>query len=86
MIDGLPYRPVDTHDANIQAGYFGETLMVWREQGEGEWPLPLDAKQTWVLVDVVGRVRALATDSSGSARVPLSASPIYILPAACTVS
>ncbi|ATG89415.1 hypothetical protein [Methylomonas koyamae] len=82
LIDGLPYRPLNTHDANIQAGYFGETLMVWREQGEGEWPLPLDAKQAWVLVDVVGRVRALATDSSGRACVPLSASPVYILPAA----
>lgn len=82
LIDGLPYRSVDTLDANIQAGYFGETLMIWREQGEGAWPLQLDTKQNWVAVDVVGRVRELAVASSGLVSVPISASPIYILPAA----
>lgn len=81
LIDGLSYRPVDTHDANIQAGYFGETLMIWREQGEGVWPLQLDTKQNWLAVDVVGSVRELAVDSAGRANVPISASPIYILPA-----
>ena len=82
LIDGLPYRPVDTRDANVQAGYFGETLMVWREQGEVVWPAPLDPERQWVLVDVVGQLRKLTVDASGIAGVPISASPVYILPEA----
>ncbi|WP_445371222.1 hypothetical protein ACH518_18965 [Methylomonas sp. HW2-6] len=82
LIDGLPYRPVATHDANVQAGYFGETLMLWREQGEGVWPVQLDSERQWVLVDVVGQMRKLATDASGIAGVPISASPVYVLPEA----
>lgn len=82
LIDGLPYRPVDTHDANIQAGYFGETLMIWREQGEGSWPLKLDGKQAWVVVDVVGQVRDVPVDAAGNATLALSASPQYLMPRA----
>ncbi|AMK76064.1 MULTISPECIES: hypothetical protein [Methylomonas] len=82
LIDGLPYRPVDTHDANVQAGYFGETLMIWREQGEGEWPLQLGAQKAWVAVDVVGQVLDLAVDSAGKASVSISSSPVYLLPRA----
>lgn len=80
LIDGLPYKAVDTKDANIQAAYFGETLMVWRTgEAGGNWPLKLDHGKSWVLVDVVGRVRELPTDTSGNADVPVSASPVYVL-------
>ncbi|HEY8158848.1 MAG TPA: hypothetical protein VIF10_09110 [Methylobacter sp.] len=80
LIDGLPYKAVDTKDGNIEAAYFGETLMVWRtDEASGNWPLRLDASKPWVLVDVVGRVRELPTDSSGNADVSVSASPVYVL-------
>jgi hypothetical protein len=80
LIDGLPYKAVDTKDGNIQAAYFGETLMVWRtDEASGNWPLKLDHGKPWVLVDVVGQVRELPTDSSGNADIPISASPVYVL-------
>ncbi|MGZ5059455.1 MAG: hypothetical protein ACXWAA_13560 [Methylobacter sp.] len=80
LIDGLPYKAVDTKDANIQAAYFGETLMVWRtDEARGNWSLKLDHGKPWVLVDVVGQVRELSTDASGNADIPVSASPVYIL-------
>jgi hypothetical protein len=80
LIDGLPYKAVETKDANIQAAYFGETLMVWRtDEATGNWPLRLDAKQAWILVDVVGQTRELPVDASGNANIPISASPVYVL-------
>jgi hypothetical protein len=80
LIDGLPYKAVDAKDANIQAAYFGETLMAWRtDEASGNWPLQLDHGKPWVLVDVVGQVRELPTDSSGNADIPISASPVYVL-------
>jgi hypothetical protein len=30
LIDGLPYQILDAKDANIQAAYFGDTLIIWR--------------------------------------------------------
>jgi len=80
LIDGLPYKAVDTKDANIQAAYFGDTLMIWlSDQAGGNWPLQLDAKKSWIAVDVVGRIRELKIDASGNADISISASPVYVL-------
>lgn len=83
LIDGLPYKAFDTKDANIQAAYFGETFMIWRtDEAVGNWPLKLDPGKSWLLVDVVGQVRELPVDASGNANIPISASPVYVLPRA----
>ena len=80
LIDGLPYQAVDAKDPHIQAAYFGETFMVWRSDEEtGTWPLSLDPGKSWLLVDVVGRIRELPVDVSGVANIPVSASPVYVL-------
>jgi hypothetical protein len=80
LIDGLPYKAFDTKDANIQAAYFGDTLMIWRiDEASSVWRIPLDAKKAWVLVDVVGHVRELTVDASGNVDVPISGSPVYVL-------
>jgi len=80
LIDGLPYRAVETKDDNIQAAYFGDTLMIWRsDETGGSFTLQLDPKKAWVLVDVVGRVRELPVDAAGKASVAISASPVYVL-------
>ncbi|QPK63712.1 hypothetical protein IVG45_01665 [Methylomonas sp. LL1] len=82
LIDGLPYQAVDTRDAAIQAAKFGSTFMVWRDDAAvSEWPLRLDPGKTWVMVDVVGNNQALTVDAtSGNANIPISASPVYVLP------
>jgi hypothetical protein len=80
LIDGLPYKAVDAKDARIQAATFGDTLMLWRTDeavGNGRWPL--DPGKAWVLVDVVGQIKALSVDASGVANIPISASPVYVL-------
>jgi hypothetical protein len=80
LIDGLPYKAFDAKDANIQAAYFGETLMIWRtDEATGHWPLKLDPGKPWLLVDVVGRIKELPVDASGNADIPISASPVYVL-------
>lgn len=80
LIDGLPFKALDTQDANIQAGYFGETRMIWRgDETNSVWPMQLDPKKAWVLVDVVGRSQTLMVDADGKAGIPLSASPVYVL-------
>ncbi len=80
LIDGLPYKAVESGDANIQSAYFGETLMVWRtDEKTGEWRLALDPKQAWVLVDVVGHAEGLPVPADGNARVTLTENPIYVL-------
>lgn len=83
LIDGLPYQAVDTGDAAIQAAYFGDTFMIWRDDaGIADWPLQLDPGKTWLVVDVVGEPRNLPVDKSGHARLSISASPLYVLPEA----
>ncbi len=80
LIDGLPYQAVDAKDANIQAAYFGDTLMLWRtDEATGNWPLKLAPGKSWVLVDVVGQIKALTVDASGVANIPISVSPVYVL-------
>ncbi len=80
LIDGLPYRAVDAKDTNIQAAYFGETLMLWRtDEATGDWPLKLDPGKPWVLVDVVGHLQELTVDNSGIASIPTTNSPVYVL-------
>jgi len=80
LIDGLPYRAVDTKDNAVQAAYFGDTLMIWRtDEVRGHWPLRLDSGKRWVLVDVVGHAQEVPVDASGNANIPISASPIYVL-------
>jgi hypothetical protein len=80
LIDGLSYKTFDAHDVNIQSGYFGETLMIWRtDEVSSEWPLKLDAGKAWVVVDVVGHVQTLRIDTAGKAQIPISISPVYVL-------
>jgi len=83
LIDGLPYRPFDAKDVNIQAAYFGPTLMIWRTDGIARnLSLRLDPGKHWLLVDVVGHVREPALDAAGNSKIPVSASPVYVLPQA----
>ena len=80
LIDGLPYKAYDAKDANIQAAYFGDTLMIWRtDEAVGNWRMRLDPGKSWALVDVVGRIQELKIDASGVAEFPISASPVYAL-------
>ena len=80
LIDGLPYQAFDTKDPQIQAAYFGETFMIWRSDEEtGVWPIRLDHGKSWLLAEVVGRIRELPVDASGVANIPVSASPVYVL-------
>ncbi|MFA4945352.1 MAG: hypothetical protein WC789_11700 [Lentisphaeria bacterium] len=79
LIDGLPYRAVATQDKNLQAAWFGNTFMAWRtDDRPGEWILPLDGTQEWLLVDVVGRAKPLAVQD-GRAIFPIGPSPVYVL-------
>ncbi|MFA4945353.1 MAG: hypothetical protein WC789_11705 [Lentisphaeria bacterium] len=79
LIDGLPYRRVAVADQEVQAGWFGNTFMVWRtDDRSGDWTLPLDGAQEWLLVDVVGRAKPLAVQD-GRAIFPIGPSPVYVL-------
>ena len=80
LVDGLPYKAVDTRDANVQVAHFGETFMIWRtDEQTSDWPLKLDPAKAWVVVDVVGHAEKLAVDKDGKAAIRISASPLYIL-------
>lgn len=79
LIDGLPYKLVDTKDVNVQAAYFGETFMIWTPDKPAEWQMRLDPGETWVVVDVVGRSKALRPGANGSANLTVTSSPIYVL-------
>ncbi len=83
LIDGLPYRSIDTRDPKVQAAWFGETFMIWRtDETDSEWRLSLDPSKSWLAVDVVGRARALSVGGDGAANITISASPAYVLPKA----
>ena len=80
LIDGLPYQAYDAKDSNIQAAYFGETLMLWRTDEKAiNWQLKLSPDKAWMLVDVVGHSQNLTLDASGFANIPTSSSPVYVL-------
>jgi hypothetical protein len=82
LIDGLPYQAFDTKDTAIQAAYFGATLMAWRTDEQASlWRVKLDSGKSWVLIDVVGHIQPLPLDA-GNADIPLTGSPIYVLPRA----
>jgi hypothetical protein len=79
LVDGLPYRREELFDNNVQAGYFGSTLMLWRTDDQ-TLPQALNLNPgSWVQVDVVGRVSALPVNAEGLATVNASSSPLYIL-------
>jgi hypothetical protein len=78
LVDGLPYRRIESVDATLQAGYFGETLMLWTTGAPVEYTLPL-GDGDWLTVDVVGRVGRLAVNPLGVAALRLTTSPVYIL-------
>jgi hypothetical protein len=81
LIDGLPYKTYATKDSHVQAAYFGETFMIWRTDGlKSVWRLKVGADKSWLLVDVVGHTQDLAIDASGSVNIPISSSPVYVLP------
>ncbi|MFA6291843.1 MAG: hypothetical protein WC637_08695 [Victivallales bacterium] len=76
LIDGLPYRKVDCADTHVQAGYFGETLILWTTGSKATYELEI-GKGDWITVDVVGRVASLPRQEK--AKLNLTSSPIYVL-------
>ncbi|MEX0777671.1 MAG: hypothetical protein WD042_18350 [Phycisphaeraceae bacterium] len=81
LIDGFPYKPVSGAggDESVQAAWFGDTFMIWRtDEAISDYQLQLDGPGPWVVVDVVGRLRPLEVND-GQARLPISASPVYVL-------
>ncbi len=78
LIDGLPYRRVDTADHCLQAAYFGETLMLWTTGTPVEYELTLDAGE-WVFVDVVGHATTHLQEAPGTVRTSVSSSPVFLL-------
>jgi hypothetical protein len=82
LIDGLPYKPVQSDDSAIQAGYFGPTLMVWRtDEQTTKWKLDAQDGQPWVVVDVVGHAKPLEP-TDGVLQFDVGQSPVYALPRA----
>jgi hypothetical protein len=80
LIDGLPYRRVQTEGKDVQAAWFGETFMVWRaDDHTSDYALTLAGAGPWVIVDVVGRVKPLAVQG-GTATITIGTSPVYVLP------
>jgi hypothetical protein len=79
LIDGLPYRRVQTGSGELQAAYFGDTFMIWSTGNATQWQMQLQAAVEWVMIDVVGRVKALPLDSNGSANISVTPSPVYVL-------
>ncbi|MGR9108062.1 MAG: hypothetical protein ACU843_14135, partial [Gammaproteobacteria bacterium] len=80
LIDGLPYRAVDTGESTVQAAYFGNTFMIWRsDELPGSWRLDLAPEKQWLVVDVVGRTEELKVDPSRHSEFPIGPSPIYVL-------
>ena len=78
LIDGLPYRRIESVDAALQAAFFGDTLMLWTTGAPNDCNLALGDGE-WLVVDVVGRVGLLPVNSLGMAAIRLTASPVYIL-------
>lgn len=82
LIDGLPYQAVQTGDANVQAGWFGDTYMIWRtDDSSSQWSLKSDKPGPWVAVDVVGATKPVETVGD-ALQFTISQSPVYILPLA----
>ncbi len=79
LIDGFPYRRVDSRAKNVQAACFGETLMAWTTEGQAKLAIRLTPGLAYVGVDVVGRVEELPVAADGSAELTLTTSPIYVL-------
>ena len=84
LVDGRTYTPIDGLPKGVEAGRFGDTLMLWAAGGgaidvvlkadvlPGARDAPLSK------VDVVGRRRSISRSEDGSVRLSLSSSPIYI--------
>jgi len=79
LIDGFAYTRLDLGDNSVQAAFFGETRMLWSTSGRRQVNLTLDHGGPWVVVDVIGRVRALAVGEGGAARIDLTGSPVYVM-------
>ncbi|MGR9108987.1 MAG: hypothetical protein ACU843_18895, partial [Gammaproteobacteria bacterium] len=80
LIDGLTFHAVETSDPKIQAAYFGNTFMIWRtDEATGAFRLKLDPKKSWLVVNVVGKVRELPLDSKNEAEIAISPSPLYVI-------
>jgi hypothetical protein len=79
LIDGMPYRRIYPPDPQMQAAYFGETLLVWSTGATKEWQLRLTQPGPWLLVDVVGRITPLPVDADGIANITVSNSPVYVI-------
>lgn len=84
LVDGKTYTPIDGLPKGVEAGRFGNTLMLWAAGGgaidvvlkadvlPGARDAPLSK------VDVVGRRCSISRSEDGSVRLSLSSSPIYI--------
>jgi len=79
LVDGRPYRRIASDDPELQAAWFGDTLMVWRsDERTTGWSARLDGAGPWLLVDVVGRARPLEVEHD-LARFRIGQSPVYVL-------
>jgi hypothetical protein len=79
LIDGFDYKCVAKEKKEIQAAWFGSTLMAWTTGMPCEWTTKLDGVGPWVRVDVVGRAYPQELNADGTVTLKLSASPVYIL-------
>lgn len=78
LVDGLPYRRAGLADRQVQAGWFGDTLMVWTTGKDSDLEWKLDGPGPWLLVDVVGRTNPLSV-ADGIAKFRVGSSPHYLL-------
>ena len=84
LVDGRTYTPIDGLPKGVEAGRFGDTLMLWAEGGRAidvvlkADVLPGARDAPLSKVDVVGRRRSISRSEDGSVRLSLSPSPIYI--------
>lgn len=53
--------------------------MIWSTDNATQWQMQLQAAVEWVMIDVVGRVKALPLDANGSANISVTPSPVYVL-------
>lgn len=75
LIDGFnQYERLDMGEG-VQAARFGPTVLAWTTGSDREIKLPIDVKDDYVIVDVVGRVSDLKSN-----KMMLSSSPVYVVP------
>ena len=83
LIDGLGYRRIAT-DPDIQAAWFGSTLMAWTTGRSREVEFDVSNNERpltdpWIKIDVVGQRSSIAQPVSAKIRITVTSSPQYLL-------